>query len=393
VKHLAAFLRSVIPADPSQLLFLIGIVCLVIAPRLRWWPAGLRVSPEHLASRFDGQVQDIGIFLLFPIMFASVAGYFVCFWPGGRPTSRILCTVCLPATGGFGLMLARFLYLTTPYSSVLETTGKMAHATNWVASLWKLPAGFNVCLLGLLLILIFTSRLSLGIASLPLALPGSSILRSADDESWRRVQVLIWVLVGPLFLLYILLAWLTVGIPISLSSRLPAYLQSEWFSRGAFILDSLPLGFVLWIAGKRERQLWRAAIRLPQSVYFAVALMFPIGIGLFFPAGQYLVDCAVSAAHAFGRLDPPQLGSYFDLPDPWLLLLFLPAFFEEMIFRGLPQPRFLQKYGLYRGIFLVGMVWAAFHLFADFSFSRASRQGVLLSLRLLVCISHSFVFG
>jgi len=45
----------------------------------------------------------------------------------------------------------------------------------------------------------------------------------------------------------------------------------------------------------------------------------------------------------------------FDLilisPDPWLSLLFFGALFEEIIFRGLLQPRFIQRYGLYRGIF------------------------------------------
>ena len=33
------FIRSVLPADPTQLIFLGGIVCLAIAPHLRWWPS------------------------------------------------------------------------------------------------------------------------------------------------------------------------------------------------------------------------------------------------------------------------------------------------------------------------------------------------------------------
>jgi uncharacterized membrane protein len=35
VKRLAEFIRSVIPADPFQLLFLGGVVCFIAAPGLR----------------------------------------------------------------------------------------------------------------------------------------------------------------------------------------------------------------------------------------------------------------------------------------------------------------------------------------------------------------------
>lgn len=395
MRRLAEFLRSVIPADPTQLLFVIGIVCLLVAPHLRWWPAGLPISPEHAASRFDRQVVDVGIFLLLPVTFASVAGYFVCFWPGDHPTSRVFRIVCLPALGGFGLMLSRFLYLTKPYSSVLETMSRTIRGTNWVQWLWRLPSGFHFCLVGLLLILVFTSRLAFGIATLPLALPRTSVLKFGDDESWRWIQILIWVLVGPFFLADDVLAWLTMGIPMILSLRLPAYIQSVWFSRGTSLLECLPLMLALGIAGRQNRQALRALIRVPQYVYFAIATAFPIGIAVFMSVGQYLLDRAAWAAHDFGKLDPPQFGSYFDLPEPWLLLLFLAALLEETIFRGVLQPRFLQRYGLYRGIFLVGIVWAAFHFSSDFWFSRRPAQGALFQLgfRVFMCVALSFVLG
>jgi len=36
VKRLATFLRSVIPLDPAQLLFLTGTILLLVAPRASW---------------------------------------------------------------------------------------------------------------------------------------------------------------------------------------------------------------------------------------------------------------------------------------------------------------------------------------------------------------------
>jgi membrane protease YdiL (CAAX protease family) len=66
-----------------------------------------------------------------------------------------------------------------------------------------------------------------------------------------------------------------------------------------------------------------------------------------------------------------------------------------MIFRGLLQRRFVQRYGIYRGIFFVGIVWAAFHFFSDFAFVRVTDQEVILKLasRIFTCLVLSYVFG
>jgi membrane protease YdiL (CAAX protease family) len=98
--------------------------------------------------------------------------------------------------------------------------------------------------------------------------------------------------------------------------------------------------------------------------------------------------------HNFGNVTAPQIGTYFKLPDPWLLLLFFAALSEEIVFRGLLQQRFIQRYGLYRGIFLVGVVWAAFHFFSD-PHSGESDLGVLINLasRIFMCLSLSYVLG
>lgn len=69
--------------------------------------------------------------------------------------------------------------------------------------------------------------------------------------------------------------------------------------------------------------------------------------------------------------------------------------FEEMIFRGLLQRRLIQRYGIYRGIFFVGMVWAAFHFSSDFAFARVTDQEAILKLasRVFTCLVLSYVLG
>ena len=383
MKRLAEFLRSVIPTDPTQLIFLAGVVCLFVAPRLRWWALGLSVVSERLTDSMASQAQILGFFFLIPVSLAGVAGYFVCFWPGSRPLRRILGLICLPAIAGLGLMFSRLLYFAAPSSSFLEGAGSLvAQKMRWAWSLpWKLLTGFHFCLIGLLLIAIYTSRLAFGIAALPLSLPGKTVTTSEDSGAWRRVQLLIWVLVGPLYLVSSLLALFAIGLPIILSSYVPAYIQSVWFSRFSPVIETLAvLAVILWIVGKEDRHMIWNTLRLPKLGYAGLALAIPIGIGSLLSIGQYLFDRAEWAAHNFGNMDPPQFGSYFAFPDPWFLLLFLPALFEEMIFRGLLQRRLIQRYGIYRGIFLVGIVWAAFHFSSDFAFARVTDQGAVLKL-------------
>jgi hypothetical protein len=256
LKRFAEFLRSVIPADPTQLIFLAGVVCLFVAPRLRWWPLGLGVASERLTDSIAQQAQILGVFFLLPISFTGVAGYFLCFWPGSRPLRRILGLICLPAMAGLGLMFSRLLYLTAPSSSVLEGVGSlMAQRIRWAWSLpWKLLTGFHFCLIGLLLVALYASRLAFGIAALPLSLPGNTVTTPEDSGAWRRVQLLIWVLVGPLYLVSSLLALFTIGLPMILSSSVPAYIQSVWFSRFSPIIEVVAaFALIFWIAGKEDR--------------------------------------------------------------------------------------------------------------------------------------------
>ena len=396
LKRAAEFLRSVIPADPFQLLFLAGIVCLVVAHGLRWWPVGVLLGSQQLNDSF-GHHLLFGALFLYPIIFAGTAGYFVCFWPGGHPVRRILGLVFLPTLAGLGLVFVRLVYLSGPSSSVLESTGSMVtHRIYWAHTmLWKL-SGFQFSFIGLLLIAIFTSRLAFGIATLPLALPGRYALRAVDFGSWRRLQTLIWFLVSLVFLPSALLSFLIIGVPLFFTSRLPSFVHSDWIPRLSPIIEgTVVLGIALGIMGREGRETVRSLIRLPDLGWPLLALAFPTGIDVFISLGQYVLDRAQWAAHDFGKFAPPQFGSYFNVPDIWLFLLFLGAFCEEVIFRGLLQTRFIHGYGLYRGIFLVGIVWAAFHFFSDFSFVRLTDQEVLVkfSYRMFMCVALNFALA
>lgn len=389
MKRLGEFIRSVIPVDPFQLFFLGGVVCLIAAHGLRWQPAGLHSSGQS-AGDLGLWLQYSAVFFIYLIIFSGMAGYFVCFWPGKHPVRRVLCFVCAPALLGLDLMFARILYLTE--TSVLESVpSTFGHKFRLAeATLWKLPEGFQITLFGLLLIAIFISRMAFGIASLPVTLRSARISRG-DPEAWQHLQILVFILVGPFFLVGLLFS-----IPFLVSTRLLVYAQSMWFGRLDPALESVvALAVLLCIIRRADRQTILESIRWPDRISVLLSLIFPVGTGVLISVGNFLVDRTLWAAHDFWRLSPPEFGSYFDIPDPYFLLLIFAAFFEEIIFRGLLQNRFIQRYGMYRGLFFVGIVWAAFHFFSDFSFSRAADLMILehIGMRMCMCMTLSYVLG
>lgn len=257
-----------------------------------------------------------------------------------------------------------------------------------------LPPGFQVALLGLFLVAIFVSRLAFGIASLPLTFNDGNAAESDDSELWRQIRVLTWVLIGPLFFL--------VNFPVTILLTLPFlitqerhYLQSGWLLQLAEIVPAFFfLGITLWIVGKTGRQVLTGLLRLPGEKYLILALAFPLGVEGLISTGQYLQARVSWAGNGFGTMDAPQFSSYFSFPNAWLLLLFLPAFAEEIAFRGLIQHGFIKRFGVYRGIFLTGIVWAAFHFYSDssphFTLEQALRQ---LGFRVFLCLALGFVLS
>lgn len=396
VKRLGEFFRSVIPEDPFQLLFLGGIVCLIVAHGLRWQPAGLPPAGQS-ADNLGLWLQYGAVFFIYFIIFSGMAGYFVCFWPGRHPVRRVIWLVCFPALLGLVLMFARILYFSTAPTSVLESTSNVIgnRFRGAEANLWKLPEGFQFTLFGLVLIGTFMSRMAFGIARLPIAMPNPQASEE-NSVAWPRLQFLIFVLVGPLFLVGVLLSIVSIGIPLVVSARPPAYIQNIWFSRLAPVLETVAAcAVVLYLMGPENRRTVRDSIRLPDRASVLFSLIFPVGTALLISAGNFVVDREGWVAHGIGKVPPPEFGSYFDIPDPYFLLLFFAAFFEEIIFRGVLQKRFIERYGMHRGIFFVGIVWAAFHFFSDFSFSGATVLIVLnhLGMRLFMCVTLSVVLG
>jgi membrane protease YdiL (CAAX protease family) len=139
-----------------------------------------------------------------------------------------------------------------------------------------------------------------------------------------------------------------------------------------YVLEPLP-GFVLasaaaWSVGRyRWKSLWQF-LQFPSAKYWVLAALFPAGLRCLVSTAMYTHARIAWAIHGFGRLLVPSINSYFGVPAASTFAEYIPAaFFEEVVWRGFLMPRFISRYGLYRGLLFVSAAWGAYHLQADFS--------------------------
>lgn len=336
---------------------LVGLVCLLIAPTLRWAPRDF-----HLSHSLNSTLVIFGGAAFIAISFSSCAGFLVCFRPGIRPARRLGWFVCLPAGLGFVVMCSTF--------AVLAFSGASQGGNLWVQGLhWRILAvsrlgpGFDYTLLGLVLVTGFTVRVALGSSSLPLALPQCE--PSADESrSWRHVETFLWVLLG----LLPMARWLslTTFIFYFIREHLPALKDSGARVAQVLAVDSITVLIAIWVIGREAWDDFRRSLSWPPLGSFALSITFPLGIAILISGGQYLLAILHWLAYRSGGLSVPGIGQYITAPRAGLLFLLLVALCEEILFRGILQPQFIRRYGTLRGVFLVGVVFAAAHFSEDF---------------------------
>ncbi len=326
------------------------------------------------------------------ILLAGATGYFVCFWPGNQPVGRILWWICLPAC--LGLVLTSGVFLHFANAAAHDLNSPPVH-------FWKLGPGFHFMLSGLVLIGFFTFRLASGLTSLPLGLRESGLGTSDDVASWDRTQRVVWVEVALLGTIGVVAGLLLDGLCYFLIVRFRSLSNFLLLVSGLlpaltdFATCGILVGVAVWILGKEGKRALRRSLRLPLPEFLGLALAFSVGVSAVISLAHYFLDRLYWAAHLFGKSDSPQPGTYFPLPSFGLFLFLLPAALaEEIVFRGLLQPRFISRYGLLRGIFLVSIAWAATHFFVDFH-AMDSYGLIFLSfaVRLLKCTGGGFVLS
>jgi membrane protease YdiL (CAAX protease family) len=257
------------------------------------------------------------------------------------------------------------IFANLAFSGGAEGGTAWLHGFHWrILALLRLGPGFDYSLLGLLLVAGFTVRLALGSASLPLTLPHCG--PSADDSgSWRRVEIFLWVLLG-LFPMTRWLHWTDLVFSF-IREHLPAFKDLGAQAAQLFVVDATTVLIAIWVIGRKAWDDFRRVLSWPPVGSFILAILFPLGIAVLLSGGQLLVAMLHWIAYRSGGQSIPEMSRHVTVPGAGLLIFLLPALCEEIIFRGILQPHFVRRYGALRGVFLVGLVFAAAHFRGDFS--------------------------
>lgn len=403
MKRLPLFLRSALPGDPWQLVLLIGAVFLFISPRLSWYPNSELLFPANsvgFGTSSEAYFRALRAVAAFGsiVTFSGLSAWFICFYPGPKPVRRFLYLVILPSVVALTFIVATLFRIThSPLSVVSRPTITFAVFLDWIRmDSTHLPLGPYSCVISLAMIAAFAGRLGLGRSTLPISVAAPSAVSDEPSGSPGRTLLLVFVLIAPLFL-----ARMAVGLPLTA----PFYFWSHLSPLGLAVLKiggslidaGVLVALALWILGPRAHADAKKSVRVPGLREMFSALLLPILISLLVPMPSYFVGRTYWAIDRFGQDFPPLFSSYFKLDglhDPWLLLLILGAFAEEFVFRGLLLRRLIFRYGFYRGVFLTGIIWAAYHFRFD-SYRDLSLEGVLwhLAHRVLICLAMNYVLA
>ena len=332
-----------------------------------------------------------------PVFFAGAAGLFICFRPGPRPLRRILTLVCLPAAIGLAALFAWFASIAhlAAYVSVLENNWFLSWSSiaSAIRGFSRLGVVLHVWLFGMALVLLFLWRMSpgWGNSSLPLALPDTRL----QDETWQRIQTFICIstvstsMISGVVSLPIVAVYLLA--PRAGSVTWPMLIMD---SLNVLLSTAALTGVAAWACGTERWKELRQFAHLPETKFGLLGAGIPIALSVAANLIIFLWDRIHWAAFDFYRLAPPSLAGYFSFPQFSSYALLPAAAAEEIIWRGYLQPRFLRRYGVVRGIFLLGLVWGAFHFTIDFrNASSDSDVLVRLAVRLTICVLLSYVFG
>jgi membrane protease YdiL (CAAX protease family) len=323
-----------------------------------------------------------------PIFAAGITACYLGLVGFKKPARRLLDSVLLPAALGLvaNLIVAFFWF---------RDVGEPAHFANQLSGaphIWEphillalavnLGTGFQFASVGFILIAAFFVLQSWGRATVPIHLPAESISdASSSEDEQRSTMLFVWIVIGLVFL---------ISVP-----RIAMWIHSAWNPWAVRFIDACSLlVFVLLALGKRGRKMIPAMLRIPRSRYLAVALVVPAAIANIGPLASYLHARVLWSAHEWGQHVPPSPSSFLGLPTVSSVWYFVPARLEEIAWRGYLQPRFVRRYGLVRGIFLVGVAWGAFHYFGDFnSHMTAGDVSLHLVTRLANTVSLSYVLA
>ncbi len=400
--------RAFLPAELSTIFWLCSFTCLFVAPSLGWWPEQLRELRASIARGDQSQTYRAAliwvgqIFLMtLPIRFAGAVVLLTGFFVPRRLARRILNWVFLPTAVSVLAIFASLLLLFGSPPSVFASPASYVWTTVLHAkgTFVRLGPGFHYALAGML----FASLACWRVCRSPAKIENYSgsalglILKGAPGESFELQTVrFIWIMIVAPVLIHLAVASYT-NVYVALANSIsfwPGWVLRAFRLLGEGLFSALLVVIIVWAVGPERREVIKRWFQVPSLGDLGLAVLLPIAIVCFLPLLKYGFDRAHWATFDWGRYEPPLLSEYFRFPGAIVIWSIIPALAEEIAWRGYLQPRFIQLYGLARGIFFTGIVWGAFHFTFDFGPFMGHQEIILVLLRrLTMAVTLSVILG
>ncbi len=314
--------------------------------------------------------------LSLPLFAAGAAGYFTCFRRLRRNPARLLLWVLASALTGILAVCGGAVLLSWGsgggFHSVFLSQGEptAGHLHDLAQLALDLGPGLRFSSAGLLIVAICFFLVRRRFLTLPLRLDSTALPSLAADGSevddWD-LNFFVPAMIGLMPVVGMAEESSYELIKLVLTPMVTAQRYGDlrhWLFAVVNVLCFA--AFVYLVLGKSRSEVLTRCVRRPGLKYAVLAILFPALVTQTWPFLCYLND-HISWSTLTPIIEwPLQLHSYFAFPEASLLWHLAPAFAEEVAWRGYLQPRFIRRYGLWRGIFLVGLVWGAFHFSGDF---------------------------
>jgi membrane protease YdiL (CAAX protease family) len=391
IQKLSRFVRSVWPAQPNQAALLAGSALLLTVFRVGcWhhWTVALARSQGALTGQAFFWIEKL---TLAAVYLAGANGLYISFFPKPDPLGRLTRLVFLPVVAGWIANIAVSYYFHQKYPYVTEAALQSSLAYGeWTDSfLSSVGLGFWVSTVALLCILMARWSLQSGEMSLSVTFLGVP----APSQS-SRTRKFVWLMV----VWCMPLTSLVTAIGVTVVN--PAVFRG-WGAEhhlGELIIQlliTIPFsGLLLLAMGADAWRTIRASLKFPPITYALLAVAIPFCLGSIPPLFEFAVARVHWASTSYGQSSVPTLREHFP-PFQWVYLsMIVAALLEEIAWRGYLQPRLISRYGLYRGIFFVGIIWGAFHFPVDFGSTTHLIDFVLhFAGRLVNCVAWGFVLS
>lgn len=277
-----------------------------------------------------------------------------------------------------GVVLLAYFYLPP---SGKQSASVLDPANNWVVPhLRAVPlglirtTGFQLAATGSALVAIFYFLLRLNRTTVPVTVAATSTISPArdavsPDDDHGRTMRFVWIMIALPLVAWILTNGTNLIITFVVSASPSPHRPAAWLDYSEIVVSLLFFsGLVAFALGKEGFRGLRESLRVPPTKYSLLAVIYPATLASVWPLLCYSHDRILWAAFRWNKFLPPVLPNYFHTITA-ASFVYLPSIFvEEVAWRAYLQPRFIRRYGPMRGIFLVGVVWGAFH-FAGFFYA------------------------